>query len=84
MDGVPVSVALVGSRIEAELIVGLLRSHGVNAAFAADDVGGQEPQLNISQGVRVLVPPADEDLARRLIAGQHSDAETDPDSHDAD
>ena len=67
MDGVPVSVAVVGSRIEAELIAGLLRSHGLWAAVAADDAGGQEPQLQL-QGVHVLVAPSDEASARRLLA----------------
>jgi hypothetical protein len=62
-----VPVAVVASRIEAELIVGLLRSHGLRATFAADDVGGQEPQLQL-QGVRVLVAASDEASARRLIA----------------
>ena len=67
MDGAPVPVAIVDSRIEAELIVGMLRSNGLRAAFAADDVGGQEPQLQ-RQGVRVLVAPSDEATARRLLA----------------
>jgi len=67
VDGATVTVALVGSRTEAELIVGLLRSHGLRAAFAADDAGGQEPQLQM-QGVRVLVAPSDEASARELIA----------------
>ena len=67
MDGATVSVAVVASRTEAELIVGLLRSHGLTAAVAADDAGGQEPQLQI-QGVRVLVAPSDEASARRILA----------------
>lgn len=67
MDGATVSVAVVASRTEAELIVGLLRSHGLTAAVSADDVGGQEPQLQL-QGVRVLVAPSDEASARRLLA----------------
>ena len=67
MDGAPVTVTVVGSRIEAELIVGLLRSNGLSAALSADDAGGQEPQLQL-QGVRVLVAPADEAAARRLLA----------------
>jgi hypothetical protein len=67
VDGATVSVAVVASRTEAELIVGLLRSHGLRAAVAADDAGGQEPQLQI-QGVRVLVAPSDEASARRLLA----------------
>ena len=67
MEGATVSVAVVGSRIEAELIVGLLRSHGLSAAVSADDAGGQEPQLQL-QGVRVLVASAHEASARRLLA----------------
>jgi hypothetical protein len=67
VDGATALVAVVTSRTEAELIVGFLRSHGVRAAVAADDAGGQEPQLQL-QGVRVLVAPADEAIARRLLA----------------
>ena len=73
MGGTTVPVAVVASRIEAELIVGMLRSHGLRAAVAADDAGGQEPQLQL-QGVRVLVAPSDEASARQLIA----DAEDTP------
>jgi hypothetical protein len=67
VDGGPVVVAVAGSRIEAELIVGLLHSNGLGAAISADDAGGQEPQLQM-QGVRVLVPPSDEAAARGLLA----------------
>ena len=67
MDGATVSVAVVASRTEAELIVGMLRSYGLRAAVAADDAGGQEPQLQL-QGVRVLVSPADEATARQILA----------------
>jgi hypothetical protein len=62
-----VPVAVVASRTEAELIVGMLRSNGLTAAVSADDAGGQDPQLQL-QGVRVLVAPADEASARRLLA----------------
>jgi hypothetical protein len=62
-----VSVAVVGSRVEAELIVGLLRSHGLRAAVVTDDAGGQEPQWQLN-GVRVLVPSSDEASARELLA----------------
>ena len=67
MDGAPVSVAVVTSRTEADLIVGLLRSHGLRAALATDDAGGQYPQLQ-QDGVRVVVAPSDEDEARQLLA----------------
>jgi Putative prokaryotic signal transducing protein len=62
-----VPVAIVTGRIEAELIVGMLRSNGVRAVVSADDAGGQEPPLAI-QGVRVLVTPSDAAVARQLLA----------------
>jgi hypothetical protein len=62
-----VPVAVVTSRTEADLIVGLLRSNGLRAVVSADDAGGQDPQLQL-QGVRVLVAPADEAAARQLLA----------------
>lgn len=71
-----VSVAVVDSRIEAELIAGLLRSHGVRAAVVADDAGGQEPQLQ-QDGVRVLVARSDEATARQLLATADGSGEQD-------
>ena len=67
MDGATVSVAVVASRTEAEVIAAMLRSHGVSAAVSADDAGGQYPQMQL-EGVRVLVAPSDEVSARRLLA----------------
>lgn len=60
-------VARVTSIVEAQLIAGMLESEGIQAAVSADDVGGFEPQLQLSQGVRVLVSAEDEAQARRLI-----------------
>jgi hypothetical protein len=67
VEGAAVSVAVVGSRTEADLIVGLLESHGVTAAVVTDDAGGQYPQLQ-ADGVHVLVARSDEDAARRVLA----------------
>jgi hypothetical protein len=69
--GATVSVAVVASRTEAELIVGMLGSHGVRAAVVADDAGGQYPQMQI-EGVQVLVAPSDEASARRLLAADET------------
>ncbi len=60
-------VAVVGTRVEAEMIVGMLRSNGVQASVSADDAGGMEMPLQ-AQGVRVLVPDGEADEARRLLA----------------
>ncbi len=65
--GATVPIAVVTSRTEAELGVGMLRTHDLTAAGSADDAGGQEPELQV-QGVRVLVVPSDEAVARRLVA----------------
>jgi hypothetical protein len=70
VDGATIPVAVIPSRTEAELIVGLLRSHGLTAALAADDAGGQYPQLQL-EGVRVLVAASDEAAARRLLAADN-------------
>jgi Putative prokaryotic signal transducing protein len=67
VDGAPITVAVVTSQFEAELIVGLLQANGLDAAVSADDAGGQEPQLQL-QGVRVLVARADEEAARQILA----------------
>ena len=78
VGGATVPVAVVATRTEAELIVGMLRSNGVRAAVSADDAGGQDPQLQL-QGVRVLVSPEDEALARQLLAEAQANADSDSD-----
>jgi hypothetical protein len=67
MNGGRVAVAVVTSRTEADLIVGLLQSHGLRAVVSADDAGGQEPQWQLS-GVRVLVAADDAEDAREVLA----------------
>jgi hypothetical protein len=79
MDSSPVTVAVVASRTEADLIVGMLASNGVRAAVSADDAGGQEPQLQLD-GVRVLVARVDEGVARQLLAEAAQAAEADDSS----
>ncbi|MFI5889217.1 putative signal transducing protein [Actinoplanes sp. NPDC051513] len=64
-----VAVAVVDSRIEAELIAGLLRSNGIKAGVNADDAGTQEPALQL-QGVQVLVGPQDAHEARQILAAR--------------
>jgi hypothetical protein len=74
-DSAAVPVAVVGSRTEAELIVGMLRNNGLRAVVSADDAGGQEPALQT--GVRVLTAPRDEVEARRLLAAADDAAASD-------
>ena len=67
MDALTVTLTVVTSRTEAELIAGLLRSNGVRAAVSADDAAGLDPQLQL-EGVRVLVALSDEAAARQILA----------------
>ena len=69
--GATVPLTVVATRTEAELIVGMLRNNDLTAAVSADDAGGQQPQLQM-QGVRVMVAPADEAAARRLLNAANS------------
>ena len=68
MSGLNAVVAQVPSTLEARLIVGMLEANGIEAAVSSDDAGGQEPQLQLTQGVRVLVASEDEAPALELIA----------------
>jgi hypothetical protein len=63
----PVCVASVGNRVEADLMVGFLRSHGINAHLSADDAGGTDPIYQTAFGVRVLVAAAHASQARQLL-----------------
>lgn len=62
-------IARVTTSTEAELIVGMLKTNGIAAWVSADDAGGLEPELQLTSGVRVLVPAADAVGAFRLITG---------------
>ena len=81
MDGSTVPVAVVTTRIEAELIAGMLRSHGVRAAVLADDAGGQQPQWQL-EGVRVLVSADDEAVAREILAADSAESADNADDAD--
>jgi hypothetical protein len=63
----PVCVAVVTSRAEAELIVGMLCSGGLRATVSEQGAGGRHPELQL-QGVQVLVARADEAEARECLA----------------
>jgi len=60
--------AVASSTVEAQLIVGMLEANGIPATVSADDAGGQEPQWQLTGGVRVLVSGDDLSEAQRLIS----------------
>jgi hypothetical protein len=73
MAGLDTVVARVSSIGEAHIIVGLLQANGISATVSSDDMGGADPQLQLVQGVRVLVAADDDDEARSVIAQAEAD-----------
>lgn len=66
-------LAVVGSRQEAELIVGMLKNHGIQAVVSADDAGRVDLALQ-AQGVRVLVPDSEVSRAQHLMGEEPAPA----------
>ena len=55
------------NEIEARMAQELLQESGVKAFVFKDDVGGMEPQLQQTAGVRLLVSGADAGRASELL-----------------
>ena len=66
----PVCVAEPDSRVDAELMVGFLRSRGVHAEMLADDLGDEAPGLGKPDllRIRVVVPSRHAGKARDFLA----------------
>ena len=77
-------VAVAGSTAEAQLIAGLLEANGIAAFVSADDAGGQEPQWQLTEGVRVLVATGDLASAQALISETTAEQARTQDGDDGD
>jgi hypothetical protein len=64
-----VPVGIFPARIEADLARGALEAAGIFAVIAADDAGQQNPGLDYSRGVAVMVRQPDLEAARRVLHG---------------
>ena len=62
-----VTVGTFGSRPEAEVSRARLESEGLEAFVRADDAGGFEPQLGLTNGVRLVVRAPLVALAIRIL-----------------
>jgi hypothetical protein len=56
------------SSFEAEMAAKLLQSAGIEAIVHSDNAGGLEPQLDLTGGVRVLVPENEAHTAKAVLA----------------
>ena len=63
-----VRVGSYASRVQAEMMVELLRNEGIDAITEIDDAGGLRPDVPMGMGgAKVLVRPEDEEKAREIL-----------------
>ena len=63
-----ISIGSFATRAEAEIVVGLLESEGIEASISADDAGGVYPSFEFTGGAQVLVDESDAKAAREALA----------------
>jgi hypothetical protein len=53
--------------IEAEIAAGLLNDHGIDTNIQADNIGGTQPALSLTSGVKLQVPADQVDEAVQIL-----------------
>jgi hypothetical protein len=66
-----VVVGVFANIFDAELAGTRLKAAGIPVSVSADDCGGMRPALQLTQGVRVLVPAPSARRAQLLLKGRH-------------
>jgi hypothetical protein len=81
-----VVVATYNTTTEAEMARGRLESAGIMAVLHSDDAGGMYPQLDLVEGVALLVDPADLESAQDILSppANATQAESDAAEEDPD
>jgi hypothetical protein len=65
-----VVVAVFANISDAQLAGTRLRAAGIPVSVSADDCGGMRPALQLTQGVRLLVPAPSIKRAQKLLEGR--------------
>jgi hypothetical protein len=73
MTNNPVPVRTFSSRIDADLARELLEQQGIRAYVSADDAGGIDPALQLTQGVSLIVLEHDLARSRRILADEYGE-----------
>ncbi|MCB2199978.1 DUF2007 domain-containing protein [bacterium] len=63
----PVMIAEYSSVLDAELARSRLEASGIESWVMKDDAGGMQPQLQITQGVKLFVDEKDIDEALKVL-----------------
>lgn len=78
----PVMIAEYSSELDAELARSRLESSGIESWVMKDDAGGMQPQLQITQGVKLFVDEKDIDEALKVLDWEDVFEDDDPDEDD--
>lgn len=62
-----VLLARYNNIVEAEICKGTLEADDIPVVIMRDDVGGMDPQLQLTQGIRLMVREVDLERARELL-----------------
>jgi len=65
-------VTVCSSKVEADVLCALLESHGIEAIVQSDDLAGNRPHLQLSQGVKILVPLTQLEKAKEILEAEPS------------
>lgn len=69
-------VEIFSNEFDANLAKSVLESDGLEAHLLADDLGGVYPMLQVTRGIRLVVPADELARARELLArGTEDDSE---------
>lgn len=67
MPDTPTTIATYTTTYEAEIAKSHLEESGIDAFISKDDAGGMDPQLQLTQGVRLLVRQHEADEALYIL-----------------
>jgi membrane protease subunit (stomatin/prohibitin family) len=60
--------------LDAEIVKGNLEKDGIDVYISRDDCGGMEPQLQMTEGIKVMVPSGQMNSAIALLQGMEERA----------
>jgi len=62
-----ITIQTFSNEIEAEIAAGLLNEHGIETNIQADNIGGTQPALNLTAGVKLQVPADQAEDALKVL-----------------
>ena len=61
------TIVTLSNQIEAEIAAGLLNEHEIETNILTDNIGGTQPALNLTSGVKLQVPSDQAEEALKIL-----------------